>query len=652
MNQILYKGEIFGGVGEDVTNKQGVIKTPDGYVLSTIGGQNSEIFNSYKDNNRNTAEGIGSTVIGINNHDLDYYGFDDGYFRPISPWDAKYNFIGGSNNLVFGGQQNIIYGENIQAHSSSHSLIMGKDHKIPYSSYNLIIGEFSIGGGAGNVLIGDHLYGFNHDLFIGERCWAVNGDYNLLFGKANSAVQGKYNLIFGQDNRTGTSSMGTSDITFYNFEHPQSGDSGYSYDTFSTINTPKTRTVLEDGVSKTITYYQVNLEEENSITEFQLGTWTQGGHKFDNRCYVSYYGGRNYYRDTYVWDDSDPDNPHWNNQISIEGKIFIGRTHDDLSDSEIAKSTTIKIYNQHTDDYMSSSRYAFYNSKCFDVGFTVYLYNRGQNRDTYVGSYIFTGDGWVINSLGFKSYLSSRNVIIGNNNKIIPDLTSYAILAPGGQEYNEDKQYGNNLLLFSDNNNIINGRNNIFINTTNLSLDNTNDSNRTDNSVFINFNDNTIKIKNAIRVFSFGNNKLNDVQDSCCIGYQNSISSGSYGCCIGRNLNIQNFSYPLIAIGQYNEAITNGVFVVGNGTANDSKSNAFEIYKDGSQTIILKDKTLSGTTLGIGKIEITQEKIKFTSLKDNSSDEKEIVEFTFEDLQSLKNIAPAQNINNTPFPQI
>jgi hypothetical protein len=38
----------------------------------------------------------------------------------------------------------------------------------------------------------------------------------------------------------------------------------------------------------------------------------------------------------------------------------------------------------------------------------------------------------------------------------------------------------------------------------------------------------------------------------------------------------------LIAIGQYNKAITNGVFVVGNGTANDSKSNAFEIYEDGS----------------------------------------------------------------------
>jgi hypothetical protein len=47
------------------------------------------------------------------------------------------------------------------------------------------------------------------------------------------------------------------------------------------------------------------------------------------------------------------------------------------------------------------------------------------------------------------------------------------------------------------------------------------------------------------------------------------------------------------------------------------RSNCLEINEDGSQEIILQDKTLT-STLGIGKIEITQEKIKFTSLKDNS----------------------------------
>jgi hypothetical protein len=65
---------------------------------------------------------------------------------------------------------------------------MGKDHKMENSSYSLIIGSFSNGCGGGNVLIGNHLYGFNRGLLIGERCWSINANYNLLFGKANSAV--------------------------------------------------------------------------------------------------------------------------------------------------------------------------------------------------------------------------------------------------------------------------------------------------------------------------------------------------------------------------------------------------------------------------------------------------------------------------------
>jgi hypothetical protein len=65
---------------------------------------------------------------------------------------------------------------------------MGKDHKVEYANYDLIIGRFSNGCGGGNVLIGDHLYGWTRSLLIGERCWSVNANYNLLFGMANSAV--------------------------------------------------------------------------------------------------------------------------------------------------------------------------------------------------------------------------------------------------------------------------------------------------------------------------------------------------------------------------------------------------------------------------------------------------------------------------------
>ena len=142
-----------------------------------------------------------------------------------------------------------------------------------------------------------------------------------------------------------------------------------------------------------------------------------------------------------------------------------------------------------------------------------------------------------------------------------------------------------------------------------------------------------------------------ELKHSMVVGYSNNIC-GEYKYCLGQYLNTENQNGVDFITGEYNNTITNGVFSIGNGIDDNNRSNAFEVYKDGCQSIILKEPSQAlVNTLGIGKIEITQEKIKFTSLYDNSNNEKETVEFTFEDLQSLKNIAPAQNINNTPFPQ-
>lgn len=114
-----------------------------------------------------------------------------------------------------------------------------------------------------------------------------------------------------------------------------------------------------------------------------------------------------------------------------------------------------------------------------------------------------------------------------------------------------------------------------------------------------------------------------------------------------------NQSADTFVIGKYNEAKNpSGDFtlIIGNGVDINNRSDCLQINKDGSQIITLKDKTLS-STLGIGKVEITQESIKFTSLKDNLSNEKEVVEFSFEELQSLKALSGTQLINNTQFPQ-
>ena len=107
----------------------------------------------------------------------------------------------------------------------------------------------------------------------------------------------------------------------------------------------------------------------------------------------------------------------------------------------------------------------------------------------------------------------------------------------------------------------------------------------------------------------------------------------------------------ILIIGQFNKNVAEAKFIIGNGTATTAanRNNALVIKNDGSQFITLKDKTLSDT-LGIGEIEITQEKIKFTSLK-KENNQKKTIEFTFEDLEKLKTLSQVQNINNTQFPQ-
>ena len=128
----------------------------------------------------------------------------------------------------------------------------------------------------------------------------------------------------------------------------------------------------------------------------------------------------------------------------------------------------------------------------------------------------------------------------------------------------------------------------------------------------------------------------------------------NYSMMIGKNL-IYN-SEDAIILGSFNiERVTTDktpLFILGNGTRNEQRSDCFEIKKDGSQSITLKEpsQTITGT-LGIGKFEITQNKIKITSLYNSTNNQKKTIEFTFEDLENLKTLSQVQNINNTQFPQ-
>ena len=136
------------------------------------------------------------------------------------------------------------------------------------------------------------------------------------------------------------------------------------------------------------------------------------------------------------------------------------------------------------------------------------------------------------------------------------------------------------------------------------------------------------------------------------IGGENNIigSNSENNLIFGNGLQTTDNSNTLI-IGQFNKNVADAKFIIGNGTATTAanRNNAFVIKNDGTQFITLKNKTLSDT-LGIGEIEITQEKIRIVSLN-KENNQKKIVEFTFEDLEKLKTLSQVQNINDTQFPQ-
>lgn len=80
-----------------------------------------------------------------------------------------------------------------------------------------------------------------------------------------------------------------------------------------------------------------------------------------------------------------------------------------------------------------------------------------------------------------------------------------------------------------------------------------------------------------------GNLTVSEVYGSVAIGYQDS-TTGGYGCMtLGQGLtNAVNSS---LVVGKYNDTDTDYILLCGNGTATDSKSNAFTVYTSGNATL-------------------------------------------------------------------
>ena len=187
MNQILYKGEIFGGVGEDVTNKHHTI-TLDGQELETIGGENSEIFNNYKSPGLNIAEGNNSFVIGYNNIEAEIKQENNSWIKD-SDSILKNNFIGGENNIVGSNSgDNFVYG-------------IG----------NIVIGITNVQVASGNIINGRYnkVIGAEFSLFIGQRNKnTASCIESLVFGNSNNIDTINHSLLGGDNNQIGNISQG------------------------------------------------------------------------------------------------------------------------------------------------------------------------------------------------------------------------------------------------------------------------------------------------------------------------------------------------------------------------------------------------------------------------------------------------------------
>lgn len=597
MNQILYKGYTFGGVGEDVTNKQyGEVTihnpiTDEDETYNPIGGENSEIFNTYKGSSRNIASSGYTTVIGVGNKDLGQgtgenfisgcYNINLGRMNNISGYsnfvDGPYNLITGADNKIE-GDSFLVSGNENKAIKSTNGL--GVANGI-IGERNTIIGDYSgcfiagskntidtssIGGGnRGHMTVtglSNYLKDSDESLVTGSNNNVISSEYSLVAGYRNSITGCPYVFCCGHDNiiSEGTSFLigGSSfeiehltnsilcgrtsqfNIVHNSIINTENSSASQIYDSLMIGKIEVTSDVLRSVI------FGKNIQVASSTDSFVAGT-TQVNGSIDQTILLGY-------------NNTSPKDA--NNEFTTSGEVFLKNTIIG-TDNTISKMKNLILI--------------------------------GNNNNSINDS---------------ASYFTS--IIIGFNN----NNTSCKSFIYG--ESNITAQSANNTYLIGESNNISNGA--VYTYVIGRSNTSTNGAN---NNIILG-KENTVT-NGVINSCTMGNNLYNNFTKSILLGHFNSYTSG--------------------------QQIQDKLLILGNGTADNERSNCLEINQDGSQEIILQDKTLSGT-LGIGKIKITQEYIQFESLKNNSNNTKETVEFTFEDLQSLKNIAPAQNINNTPFPQI
>lgn len=599
MNQIYYKGEIFGGVGEDVTNKKHTI-TLDNQELETIGGENSEIFNSYKDANnyyKNICESDFSTVIGQNNKILKYEKENDTWIKPAGGLSSQYNFVGGQNNLVTGSvTHGIIYGMYNKVQNTTNSCaiaIFGGHHDIQSSGQ-----YFFVGGSANKIKGSDYcsaVFGASNSLNNNNAgCLLVAGNGNIVedsymgivVGMDNKVYHGQSPIVFGQWNTVG--------------KYPSGEDA---------------TGVASGGMV--------------SGTKNQVAYIDYGVHVLGESNYV--------------------DNA-WNGAFICGGQNNVqGVNHSFISGS----SNVVKNYNQsfitgsgNTVDSGWATVTAGSNNKIKDSSLS--FINGSSNVLGNVSNSIIQGAQISVPEPGEgQSWITiSDSLIIGREHKIIGALSNSTVLG-----YKHTLQtsllYGT---VLGCENTVINNKYS-FITGYHNSLTGTSP----DRTFNVLGNSNTIASGDNTAILGSSNTVTYGSANITMVGNANEAQGGNSNAYVfGTGLFVPGGCANITILGNYNlknniSYGTNTSFLIANGVSDNDRSDAYEIRKDGTQIFYFKDKNVSNT-LGIGKITLQQDLITIESLKTNSNNEKETVTFTFEELKQLKNNSQLPNLNNNSYP--
>lgn len=563
MNQILYKGHTFGGVGEDVTNKQYnnvTIHNPitdQDETYSPVGGENAEIFNCYKGSRRNIASTPYTTIIGQSNKDLLNQSYSNGY----NMIGGYLNINKGQRNTIF-GQANFVQGEDCCVFGINNDIngrqifISGTANKALSTNNELPLHDSGIIGKLNELwgdTVGDFIVGYKNRIDArsssGNRGHIfVSGNYNnatscsesLICGDHNNASDCEFSLIFGINNN------------FLN------GDACFLGGRNNLIRT--------DGNNSIFMGY-------GSETNYIENSFVFG---YNSKIYASNF--------SLIFGQTDTNG-------TINYSTIIGHNNTTKENNAYIKETGESIKRSFifgVDNIISKIE------DTIIIGNSNNIQNiYAQNENDY--SYNLT--------IGFNnsSSDSKASITIGDNNLINSNIENGCIIGK------------NNIIRFGSNGSFLLGEGNISENGAISSI------------ILGKNNTNTNGAELAV---SIGNNLYNNFINGTVLGHYN--------------------EYPRV-----NELITGKLLVLGNGYMDNQnvvhRSNCLEINEDGSQEIILQDKTLT-STLGIGKIKIKQEKIIFESLKENSSQQIETVEFTFEDLKQIKQNSQLPNLDNNSYP--